>query len=236
MMNNKNNLRIKIHAFKLHISVNAFKLWAKINYPERTEENDNGEWCFCNKYDKMFSYALSFIKNNSVATATNQVIDDLLYVIARDNEGNLLLTELEKHNEWFSLLCRCSLKTGYTNAKWQFAEHLNNYKGNDDLQKLIYDFLVVEDEYTERIALIALADIYPEEAEKYAIAFWERKKFQNNEYQDEYQKIAALNVLYRIHSSKLNFYLEKAEQSNYKYLKMNAQEIREEMKIDASIN
>ena len=150
-----------------------------------------------------------------------------MYVIARDNEGSLLLTELEKHNEWFSLLCRCSLKTDYTNAKWQFAEHLSNYRGDDDLQKLIYDFLVVENEYTERMALIALADIDPEEAEKYAIAFWERKKFQNNEYQDEYQKIATLHVLYRIHSSKLNFYLEKAEQSNYKYLKMNAQEMRE---------
>lgn len=227
MMNRESNLYIKIHAFQLHMRVHAFQLWAKINYPEKTEENDNGEWCFCDKYDKMFSCALNFIKNNSAATATDQVIDDLLYVIARDNEGSLLLTELEKHNEWFSLLCRCSLKTDYTNAKWQFAEHLSNYRGDDDLQKLIYDFLVVENEYTERMALIALADIDPEEAEKYAIAFWERKKFQNNEYQDEYQKIAALHVLYRIHSSKLNFYLEKAEQSNYKYLKMNAQEMRE---------
>ena len=35
-----------------------------------------------------------------------------------------------------------------------------------------------------------------------------------------------LHVLYQIHSPKLNDYLELAEQSNYKYLKINAQEIR----------
>lgn len=56
MMNRESNLYIKIHAFQLHMRVHAFQLWAKINYPEKTEENDNGEWCFCDKYDKLFSY------------------------------------------------------------------------------------------------------------------------------------------------------------------------------------
>ncbi|MDE5738605.1 MAG: hypothetical protein K2H93_09605 [Oscillospiraceae bacterium] len=210
----------------LHIKINAFKLWAKLNYPEITEENDNGEWCCCHVYDKMISSVLNFIKNNSVKKATKQVIDDLLYAIARDNECSYIMTELEKYSEWFSLLCRQSLKTNYTNAKWQFAEHLSNYKGNDNLQELIYDFLVVEDEYTQRLALKSLAYIYPEQAEQYAITFWERKKFENGTFEDEYQKIMVLHVLYQIHSPKLNDYLELAEQSNYESLKINAQEIR----------
>ncbi|MDE5885557.1 MAG: hypothetical protein K2H29_10845 [Oscillospiraceae bacterium] len=133
----------------LHLKVNAFKLWVKLNHPEITEDNDNGEWCFCQEYDEMISCVLNFIENNSVKNATKQVIDDLLYAIARDNECSWIMTRLEKYNEWFSLLCRQSLKTNYTNAKWQFAEHLKNYKGNDNLQKLIYDFLLVEDEYTQ---------------------------------------------------------------------------------------
>ena len=41
-----------------------------------------------------------------------------------------------------------------------------------------------------------------------------------------------LHVLYQIHSPKLYHYLEIAEHSNYEYLKINAQEIREKMKTD----
>ena len=81
---------------------------------------------------------------------------------------------------------------------------------------------------TERLALKALADIYPEKAEAYAIDFWNRKKYENN----EYQKIMVLHVLHQIRSQKLCYYLEIAEHSEYKYLRMNAQEIREKIKAD----
>lgn len=210
------------HKSKLHIKVNAFKEWAKSNYPTITEENDNGEWCFGYEFDEMVSEALYFVDKNPVEKADQQIIDDLLYVIARDNECSTVITELEKSTGWFSLLCRCSLKTDYVNAKWQFAEHLSNYEGNDNLHGLVYDFLDVGDEYTERLALKALADIYPEKVEEYAVDFWHRQK---DDY-DEYQKIMVLHVLYQIHSPQLNDYLKMAEQSNYKYLKSNAQEIR----------
>ena len=213
---------------KLHIKVNAFKSWTKSNYPEITEDNDNGEWCFCDEFDEMTSYALSIIQECPTANATKQIIDDLLYAIARDNECETIIDELTAHNEWFSLLCRHSLKAHYTNAKWQFVKNLCNYNGNDNIHELVYDFLTVEDEYTERLALKALADIYPEKAEEYAIDFWNRKKYKN----DEYQKIMVLHVLYQIRSPKLYYYLEIAEHSNYEYLKINAQEIREKMKTD----
>ena len=36
-----------------------------------------------------------------------------------------------------------------------------NDNGNDNIHELVYDFLAVGDEYTERLALKALADIYP---------------------------------------------------------------------------
>lgn len=122
----------------------------------------------------MVSYALSIIQKCPAASATEQMIDDLLYVIARDNECESIVKELVVHIDWFSLLCRHSLKTHYANAKWQFAKNLCNYNGND-----------------------------------------------------EYQKIMVLHVLYQIRSPKLCYYLELAEHSNHKYLKTNAQEIRE---------
>lgn len=210
----------------LHTKVTAFKLWAKQNYPQMTEKADNGEWCFCLEFDDMRSYSIAVINEVSADEATEQMVDDLLYVIARDNECSTVIEELEKCDHWFSLLCRCCINTEYINAKWQFAEHLHSYKGKDNLQEMVYDFLSAEDEYTERLALKALADIYPECAEQYAIEFWERNKY---EY-DEYQKIMVLHVLYQIHSAKLPYYLELAKMSDYKYLKENAEAIQDKLK------
>lgn len=202
----------------LHLAVTAFQLWAHKNYPQITEETDNGEWCFCPEFDAMCSYSLIVISSVPADEATEQMIDDLLYAIARDNECCTIIEELENYDQWFSLLCRRCIHTGYTNAKWQFAEHLSNYKGKDNLKEIIFDFLTVGDEYTERLSLQALANIYPELAEQYAVNFWERNKY---EY-DEYQKIMVLHVLNQIHSAKLPYYLELAKASNYKYLREHA--------------
>ena len=217
---------------ELHIKVDAFKIWAKINHPEITEDNDNGEWCFCDEFEKMYVYALNVIQKCPVSNATNQMIDDLLYAIARDNECEIIVQVLGDYNEWFELLCRNSLKAPYTNAKWQFAKRLKDYKGDDDLKKIIFEFLSTGDEYTERLALQSLAYIYPEQAEKYAIEFWNRNKY---EY-DEYQKIMVLHVLYQIHSTNLETYLKMAENSCYEYLKINAQEILKKINLDNSLN
>lgn len=213
------------HENELHIKVNAFRSWAKTNYPQMTEETDNGEWCFCDEFYEMTSCASRIIQKYPAAGATEQIIDDLLYVIARDNECEALIDELNAYHDWFSLLCRYSLKSPYTNDKWQFVKNLCHYGGNVNIHELVYDFLDAGDEYTERMALQALADIYPEKAEEYAVLFWHRGKY---EY-DEYQKIMALHVLYQIRSPKLPDYLELAEHSNYKYLKMNAHELREKL-------
>ncbi|MDE5763919.1 MAG: hypothetical protein K2I00_03030 [Ruminococcus sp.] len=217
---------------KLHLKVNAFKIWAKTNYPEITEDNDNGEWCFCDEFDEMYESALSIIQKSSASNATEQIINDLLYAIARDNECENIVEVLVDYDDWFALLCRYSLKSPYTNAKWQFAVKLKNYKCSNDLKDLIFEFLSTGDEYTERLALQSLAYIYPEQAEKYAVEFWNRNKY---EY-DEYQKIMVLHVLYQIHSPNLKLYLEMAENLNYKYLKENAQEISRKLKTDNSVN
>ncbi len=211
---------------QLHKSVCKFKRWAKHNHPTITEDDDNGEWELGSyEFDEMCDNIIEIIKNTSCRIATEQMIDDILYGIARDNESGWIIDVLKDFPEWYSVLCRQCLKTDYTNAKWQFAESLSNYNGNDNLKEMIYQFLEVGDEYTERLALMSLAHIYPEKAEKYAIDFWNRNKFEN----DEYQKIMVLHVLYKINSPKLKYYLDLAGQSEYKWLKENSIEIREKL-------
>ena len=212
----------------LNDKVRKFRKWAEKNYPDKTEDNDNGQWCFCSEFDEMYSAAVDVIEKCPASEADESVTDDLLYAIARDNECECIIQIAEKHNEWFSLLCRKCLDSPYTNAKWQFAKELGKYDGDDDLKQLIYRFLSTGDEYTERMALQSLADIDPKQAEKYAVRSWERNIYKH----DEYQKIMALHVLYRIKSPLLEKYLREADISDYHYLRENAAQIREMLAED----
>lgn len=187
-----------------------------------TEDNDNGEWVFGFEFDHMRNAYLRVINNISTTQATEVLIDDLLYSIARDNECSSLMTDTLNRSEWFSLLCKSCLQTKYTNAKWQFAEHLHKYVDRNEIRDLIFSFLETGDEYTERMALQSLSKIYPEHIERYAVSFWDRKKYDA----DEYQKIMVLCVLDKVKSPLLEQYLSLADKSKYKYLKENAAKIR----------
>lgn len=90
---------------------------------------------------------------------------------------------------------------------------------------LIFVFIESDYEYTSRMALNTMVDLKPDHAEEYAIRFWNRGKYPEGSYEDEYQKIMALRVLEKIQSTKLEEYLEKAIKSEYKWLKENAEEI-----------
>ncbi len=76
---------------------------------------------------------------------------------------------------------------------------------------------------------MSLAYIYPDKAEKYAIDFWHRDKYKDNDYENEYQKIMVLHVLHTIGSSKLNEYLDLADKTEYRYLKDNSKKLRKEL-------
>ncbi|MDE5873276.1 MAG: hypothetical protein K2H07_05120 [Lachnospiraceae bacterium] len=218
---------------KLHKKVNSFKRRANKDYPHWSERNDNGEWELdLFEFDEMCSVIFDIIKNTSYTEATEQILDDMLFGIARDNECSRIVNMLIDYSGWYSVLCRKSLSTDYLNAKWQFAESLKDYKGQDNLHELIYEFLKVDDEYTERMALMSLAYIYPNQAEKYAIDFWHRDKYKDNDYENEYQKIMVLHVLYTISSDKIYEYLDLADQSIYCYLKENSKELREELLVN----
>ena len=213
---------------RLQESVIKFKKRANKVRPQWSEINDNGEWeiGLC-EFDEMCNTIFEIIEKLAPEEASEQMIDNILFGIARDNECSRIVCELLEYPKWYSLLCKKSLATDYINAKWQFAETLKDYNGQDGVHELIFEFLNVDDEYTERLALKSLAYIYPDKAEKYAIEFWWRDKYKDD-YGSEDQKIMVLHVLNIIHSTELEKYLELADQTGYYYLKENAKEIRKE--------
>lgn len=208
---------------ELHRAVAEFITYQQEVYPNMSEENDNGEWVFGDEFNDMRNAFLAVVENVSYVQATDVVIDDLLYAIARDNECCELVSETLNHPEWFAVLCQHSLQTDYTNAKWQFAEYLHEYRGNSKIGNLIFRFLETGDEYTERMALRSLSEMYPEKVEQYAFEFWNRQKYDA----DEYQKIMVLYVLDKVKSPLLEHYLDEADTTDYVYLKQWSKDIRD---------
>ena len=208
----------------LYREIRSFKRWAEKYYPDRDEENDNGEWEIGtdNHFDEMVDAALKVIENINSSDAGEDLIEALLFSIARDNECERLADELRNHEDWFELLAGKSLGTKYINAQWQLAKRVGEF---ENCKELIYKFIESDNEYTSRMSLQALAEIDPERAEEYAINFWNRGKYPEGSYEDEYQKIMALHVLYSIGSDKLAEYREKALVSPYKWLKANAEQM-----------
>lgn len=210
------------YELELHRSVERFKKYQKKIFPDMTGDNDNGEWVSGFEFNNMCTAYLQAINNLSITQATDGLVDDLLYSLARDNECGILIADTLHSPEWFSLLCKACLQTKYTNAKWQFAQHLHKYVDSNEIRDLIFDFLETGDEYTERMALQSLAEIYPEHIERYAVSFWDRNIYDA----DEYQKIMVLSVLNKVKSPLLKQYLSLADKTKYQYLKQNAEKIR----------
>lgn len=200
----------------LHKQVRKFKHIQKKYYPHITEENDNGEWEIgFRQWHEMNSTYLRIIEEYPPESIDKKLIDDMLYVIARDSECSSLLIKTLQYPKWFEVLCQHSTTTGYYNARWQFAEQTGNYKGESDIKDLLFCFIESGDEYTERMALQSLCEHFPEQAEAYAVKFWNRNIYA----EDEYQKIMALYALYRIKSPLLKKYIAKAYETEYFYLK-----------------
>lgn len=215
---------------KLYKEIRRFSKWADKNHPDWSEENDNGEWeeGAGSGFDEMLDAAIHVIAEHDCSDADDRLIDALLFVVARDNECEMIAQELTEHEEWYELLAGRSVGSKYVNAQWQFAKYLGECK--DRVRELIFAFIESDHEYTSRMALGTMAELDPACAEKYAVSFWNRGKYPAGSYEDEYQKIMALRVLEKIGSPKLEEYLEKALSSGYKWLRENAQEITQASK------
>ena len=128
---------------RLYKEIRAFRLWADKYYPDRSEENDNGEWEFGvnSHFNEMLSAAILIVSETDSAEADEKLIDSLLFVVARDNESEILADELLKHKDWFELLARKSTDTQYINAQWQFAKRLASC---DLCKDLVYVLLILK--------------------------------------------------------------------------------------------
>ena len=103
------------------------------------------------------------------------------------------------------------------NARWQIAVTLGKAKLPES-PDLIRAFITDEEENVRRRSLMELAEFCPEEAEAIAIAGMDEEF--------EYTRIAALHVLFRVNSDRLEYFLQRHEDDPSEYVRKNVAELK----------
>ena len=201
-----------------------FHQWQEDTYPEKTAEEIGSMWevdyPYWNDTYRAFCHVLTQM---DAETADSVLLDEMVYLIARDNEAEGFIQETTSHPQWFERLCRRAAASNESEAKWQFAAYLPECPCSQEVKDMILDFAKDPNDYVSRRALLAMPALCPDCVEQFAPLFWERNCY-SLELQ-EYQRIAVLVSLDAIHSVMLPQYLEQAKQDGRSYLLEHAKRI-----------
>ena len=201
-----------------------FHQWQEITYPGKTTEEIGGEWeVDYPAWNDIFDAFCHVLTQMDAETADSVLLDEMVYLIARDNEAEGFIQETTSHPKWFERLCRKAAASNESEAKWQFAAYLPECSCSQEVRDIILDFAKDPNEYVSRRALLAMPALRPDCVEQFAPLFWERNCY-SPELQ-EYQRIAVLVSLDAIHSDLLPQYLERAKQDGRRYLLEHAKRI-----------
>ena len=201
-----------------------FHQWQEATYPGKTSEELGGEWEVDYPYwNDTYSAFCHVLTQMDAETADSVLLDEMVYLIARDNEAEGFIQETTSHPQWFERLCRRAAASNESEAKWQFAAYLSECPCSQEVKDMILDFAKDPNEYVSRRALLAMPALRPDCVEQFAPLFWERNCY-SLELQ-EYQRIAVLVSLDAIHSVMLPQYLEQAKQDGRSYLLEHAKRI-----------
>lgn len=190
-----------------------FRDWARTN-----QDTFRGWECCYKHWDWLYAEARRAIWSLNNESVADDVESDLLYAIARDYEGENIRRFLAKSPVSLEVLAQRAVAYDDPDARWQIALSVADAR-LPNAAELIRPFLTDSDEYVRRRALMAIAPFSPAEAESIAIANL------NDEF--EYSRIAALHVLHRVGSSRLEEFLNRHEHAPDEYVRRIVQEIRD---------
>ena len=201
-----------------------FHQWQEITYPGKTTEEIGGAWeVDYPAWNDIFDAFCHVLTQMDAETADSVLLDEMTYLIARDNEAEGFIQETTSHPQWFERLCRRAAASNESEAKWQFAAYLPECPCSQEVKDMILDFAKDPNEYVSRRALLAMPALRPDCVEQFAPLFWERNCYPPE--LQEYQRIAVLVSLDAIHSDLLPQYLERAKQDGRRYLLEHAKRI-----------
>lgn len=142
--------------------------------------------------------------------------------MAIDNEGEdtLGLCEEELSNGELEYLVESSVQFSLYNARWQIAELIGR-KNNSNLVKCLLLFINDKNKYVQRRALLSLARIAPEKAEKIAIL--------NLNDEDDYLRMVSLKILRNVSSEYLQEAIDILKDDQFKYIQLEIEKIKNKL-------
>ena len=167
-------------------------------------KQDTGEWeCDYEHWPEIESAFDACLDAWSPQEWTDEIVELMLYVIARSSETERLINQLGQRPAQLLALARAGLHAEDPDARWQLAHAAGKWIPDaQDAEPLLERFFNDEHEYVSRRALIALGDRGSMRAEALALRAWESG--------DEYQRMAALGALLSINSAIFGRYLALA--------------------------
>jgi HEAT repeat protein len=204
-------------SFRFEVAL--FRVWANsLPAAER-----RGEWE--ERYERGNTFrkeAMLFLETGDWTTWTEEVIEDVLYAIARDNEEENLIYIVAEAPECLLMLALVSVAKGERDARWQFADFLGEvFVGEPRAEEILLLLLRDDDEYVRRRALRSLARVGSTQTEHYCKIAWDSG--------NQYQRMMALEALHIIRSELLSTYLAQAMADSSTYLPGYARELLEKI-------
>ena len=207
----------------LFTEIDKFDNWARSLY-SIPQDDIGGEWeCGYKDWGQIYSAFEAFVSSADPTSWSDPEKGRLLYIIARDNETELLAHDLP--DQAVIVLAAYALSNGHRDDKFQLAKRLSIISDEEIAANLLEQLVNDEDEYVCRIALMELAKVKAEKIEYYAELFWNRNKYGE---MDEYQKMAVLQSLKASGSKQLGHYIQLAKQQGGQYLQQSASRLQGE--------
>ncbi|MBD5779965.1 hypothetical protein IEN85_10740 [Pelagicoccus sp. NFK12] len=147
---------------------------------------------------------------------SQEAIEALLYLLARDNEVMNIRYQLGDHPEIAIELAKRSLKSKESCAKWQIVECIGNLE-HPEIDQLLYQLYFDRDYYVQRRCMM-------ESAKRKSLFTREMIELSWSTH-DEYQMICVLWSLHWLKAPDLPDFLSVAKNSEYDLLKKNVEEI-----------
>ena len=84
-----------------------FHQWQEITYPGKTTEENGSMWEVDYPYwNDAYSVFCHVLTQMDAETADSVLLDEMVYLIARDNEAEGFIQETTSQHKWFECLCR----------------------------------------------------------------------------------------------------------------------------------
>ena len=171
---------------ELALEVERFRTWAS------GHAGSYGEWeCDYPGWEKLYDATRGVL---ALPRVSAESVQRLLYVLARDNECEIVLAELDEHRETGMVMARAAWVDSESDARWQLAVFLGA-QDDEESRALLRRYVHDADEYVRRRALLACVE--------HDAAFAQAVALERLSDAFEYSRLAALSVLQQTHSPQL---------------------------------